>query len=251
MTRSELDQVTRPVLPPTVGLVGQAGLLAALAATVGLGVAGWLAGAGYALAGWALLRAARRRPGAPEWGPADTVTLIRAVLAGGVTALVADALAGARTPMPVLVALAAAALLLDAADGPVARRTGTASRLGARFDVETDSILMFVLSGFVALGLGWWVLAVGGFRYAFCAAGWGVPWLRGPVPPRRSAKVVAAIQGTGLLVASTGVLPRALAAGALGLVLVLLGWSFGRDVGWLWRRRRRAQQPAVDVAGVG
>lgn len=233
-----------------MGLAGQAGVLATLAAWVGLGTAGWLAGGAYALATWGLLSRARRRPGAPGWGPADTVTLTRATLAGGVTALVADALAGARVPVPVLVALAAAALLLDGVDGQVARRTGTVSRLGARFDMETDSFLVFVLSAFVALSLGWWVLAVGGFRYAFGVAGWVWPWLRTPVPPRRSGKTVAAIQGTGLVGTGAGVLPPALAAAALGLVLGLLCWSFGQDVGWLWRRRR-AQQPAVDVAGVG
>ena len=38
------------------------------------------------------------------------------------------------------------ALALDGVDGQVARRTGTASELGARFDMEVDAFLILVLS---------------------------------------------------------------------------------------------------------
>jgi phosphatidylglycerophosphate synthase len=247
VTVSIRDEATLSVHPPTVGLVVQLAVLATLEASVGLGVAGWLAGGAYALATWVLLSHALQQPGVRGWGSANTVTLTRATLAGGVTALVADSLAGS-APVAALVALAAVALLLDAVDGQVARRTGTASRLGARFDMETDSILVLVLSVFVALSLGWWVLAIGVFRYAFGAAGWALPWLQGYLPPRRSRKVVAAMQGIVLVVASAGVLPAPLAIASVGLSLALLCWSFGRDVGRLWRAR---QQAAVDVARVG
>ena len=247
----------RPVHPPTVGMLGQFAVLAGLAATVGLGPAGWLAGTGYALVCWGLLSQALARPAVRRWGPADTVTLARAILVGGVTALVADSLGGpgagsvlvpVPVPVPALVALATVALLLDGVDGQVARRTGTCSRWGARFDMETDAFLVLVLSAFVAGTLGGWVLAVGIPRYAFGAAGLIWPWLREPVPERRSRKVVAATQGIALVVASAGVLPVPLAAGALGLLLALLGWSFGRDIGWLWRARHRVPVARVAVA---
>jgi phosphatidylglycerophosphate synthase len=230
-------------------MLGQFAVLAGLAATVGLGPAGWLAGTGYALVCWGLLSQVLARPEVRRWGPADTVTLARAILVGAVTALVADSLGGPGPgSVPALVALAAVALLLDGVDGQVARRTGTCSRWGARFDMETDAFLVLVLSAFVAGGLGGWVLAVGIPRYAFGAAGLIWPWLRAPVPERRSRKVVAATQGIALVVASAGVLPVPLAAGALGLLLVLLGWSFGRDIGWLWRARHRVPVARVAVA---
>jgi hypothetical protein len=38
---------------------------------------------------------------------------------------------------------------------------------------------------------------------------------------------------------STGLAPRPVACGAVALALAALVWSFGRDVGWLWRQRRR------------
>ncbi|MEE3919878.1 CDP-alcohol phosphatidyltransferase family protein [Micromonospora sp. BRA006-A] len=124
-----------------------------------------------------------RRSGADRLGPADWVTLTRATLAGGVAALTVDSF---REPIvvPVLVVLSAVALSLDWVDGQVARRTGTVSALGARFDMEVDSFLVLVLCGYVADQVGAWVLVIGAMRYVFVAAGWVLPWMRGSLPPR-------------------------------------------------------------------
>jgi len=222
---------------PLVGLLGEVALLAALAATVGLGPAGWAFGLAYGLALGVLLTRAMDRAGVAVLRPADRVTLLRAVLVGGVTALVADALAGRPVPVVVLMALTITALALDAVDGRVARRTGTASELGARFDMEVDAFLILVLGVYAADLFGWWVLALGSMRYAFVVAGWALPWMRRPLPPRYWRKVVAAAQGIVLTAAVADVLPRPLVAVALAGALALLVESFGRDVLWLWRRQ--------------
>lgn len=224
------------VRDPGFGAGAQILLLGLLWETVGLGIAGWLAGAAYAAVTWVLFSIAVHRAGSRSPGPADRVTLARSALVGGVVALVADR-AGDGAPTVALVALAAAALVLDAVDGYVARRTGTDSALGARFDMEVDAFLILVLSVRVAESLGPWVLLIGAARYAFGAAGWVAPWLRAPLPPSFARKTVAALQGVVLVVASAGVLPRPVAAGAVGGALASLGWSFGRDVWWLWRQR--------------
>ncbi|SCE98577.1 CDP-alcohol phosphatidyltransferase family protein [Micromonospora mirobrigensis] len=224
---------------PLAGLACQVALLTALAATVGLGVAGWLVGLVHALAQYALLRHGLRRSGAAGLGPADRVTLTRAVLAGGVTALVADSFAHP-APVAVLVALTAVALALDRVDGEVARRTGTASAFGARFDMEVDAFLILVLSAYAAPTVGGWALAIGAMRYAFVAASGPLPWLHGTLPPRQWRKVVAAVQGVALAVVATGLLPAGLSVALVAAALALLVESFGRDVWWLWRRRPRS-----------
>ena len=122
------------------------------------------------------------------------MTLARATLAVGVAALVADSF-GEPAPVTMLVSLAALALALDAVDGWVARRTRTTATLGAHFDGEVDAFLILVLSVYVARSAGAWVLAIGAARYAFLAAGWPLPWMRAPLPPRYWRKVVAATQG--------------------------------------------------------
>ena len=112
------------------------------------------------------------------------MTLARATLAVGVAALAADSFAH-DTPVALLVTLAAVALALDAVDGWVARRTGTATALGARFDGEVDAFLILALSVYVAPAYGAWVLAIGAARYLFLAGEWLLPWMRAPLPPRR------------------------------------------------------------------
>ncbi len=169
-------------------------------------------------------------------GPADWVTLARATFAVGVAALIADSF-GQPAPVPLLVSLAALALVLDAVDGWVARRTRTTAK-GAQFDAEVDAFLILILSVYVARFAGAWVLAIGAARYVFLAAGWALPWMHEQLPPRHWRKVVAATQGIVLTIAAAQILPPAVTQLALVVALILLAESFGRDVSWLWGNRR-------------
>jgi phosphatidylglycerophosphate synthase len=245
--------MTTVVRPRTTQQAAAAGaqlvLLGALSAGAGLGPVGWLAGIAYAVGLSALLTAAVRRAGLATLGPADLVTLARAVLIGGVTALVAHGLWPGGTPVAPLVGLASAALVLDAVDGQVARRSGTASALGARFDMEADAFLVLVLSIHVAVLLGPWVLAIGAMRYVFLVASRLAPWMRRGLPTRYSAKVVAALQGIVLVVAAGDVVPRPFAAALVATALALLVWSFALSVMWLWRNARRPGRSGVQIPG--
>jgi phosphatidylglycerophosphate synthase len=261
---------------PMIGLSVQVVLLAILTTTVGLGIAGLVTGVVYgfsvcAALTWGLYRvgvgniatpasetggtflkpasetvgtfATRSGETIGKFGPADWVTLTRATLIGCVAALTADSF-HRRAPVDVLVAIAIAALVLDALDGQVARRTSTASGLGARFDMECDAFLILVLSVYVARSMGAWILAIGAMRYAFVLASWAMRWMRDPLPERFWRKVVAATQGVVLVFATADVLPAPLMLAALGAALALLVESFGRDIAWLWHRAspRRSDQ---------
>ncbi|GAA0225025.1 CDP-alcohol phosphatidyltransferase family protein [Cryptosporangium japonicum] len=234
----------------------QTAVLGGLAAGVGLGTPGWLAGITFAVATWALLSSALLRSGATSLGPANAVTLTRCTLVGGVTALVADSVATRAAPVVVLVTLAVVAWLMDGIDGQVARRTGTTTKLGGRFDGEVDSILALVLSVYVAHTLGLWVIgAIGAYRYLYLAAGWGLPWLRGDLPRRQSRSAIAAVQGIVLIVAAAGVVPGSVMTTIAAVSLALLTFSFGRDIVTLYRahrvsRRHTAETPAVRTGTV-
>ncbi|MER5224999.1 CDP-alcohol phosphatidyltransferase family protein [Streptomyces flaveus] len=228
-------------------------LLTVLGTAIGMGPVGWLTGLAFAFATWAVLARALHRTRPRSFGPANRVTLGRATLVAGVTALVADSF---QSPPPVtlLVALTAVALILDAVDGKVARRTGSSTALGARFDMEVDAFLILVLSVYVSTQLGPWVLLIGGMRYAFVAAARFMPWLNAALPPSTGRKTVAALQGVALLVAGAGILPYVLTFATVVLALGSLTWSFGRDIGWLWRNReghvtlRESAEPAATEA---
>ncbi|MFD6069115.1 CDP-alcohol phosphatidyltransferase family protein [Amycolatopsis lurida] len=224
-----------------LGVLVQLALLGTLDAVAGLGPLGWLAGAAYGLAVGGFLTYGLNRSTARSLGPADAVTLGRSGLVGCVTALVVDT---AGREIVAMVVLASIALALDAVDGQVARRTGTASPLGARFDMEVDAYLILILSVVVAQSLGPWVLTIGAMRYVFVVAGKLWPWLNTPLPPSMARKTVAAVQGIVLVVAASAILP--LWAGfvvTLG-ALALLTWSFGRDTWWLLEQHAFTAAPA-------
>jgi phosphatidylglycerophosphate synthase len=242
-------------LAAIAGMVVTAVLLGVLSATAGLGVAGLISGLITGSAGAALLTAARVRSDQPAITQADWVTLTRTVLIAGVAALVADSFSRP-VPITALVTLASIALALDAVDGLVARRAGTATALGARIDGEADAFLILLLSIAVSRDYGSWVLLIGAARYALLIAGWLIPWLRAPLPPRFWRKVVAAVQGIVLTVAVSGVPSRLAGMIAVAVALLLLAESFGRDVIWLYRtvagqRTHRVVRIAVLLLALG
>jgi phosphatidylglycerophosphate synthase len=225
-----------------------------------------LSGSGLTATGWAVgitcavitnlgLARALSHFRSDRLAPADRVTLGRATLAAVVAALVADSFQH-HVSVAMLVSITAVALALDAVDGWVARRTTTGS-LGSAFDGEVDAFLILVLSVYVSRSAGAWVLLTGAARYAFLAAGWVLPWLREPLPPRYWRKFVAATQGILLAVAAADVLPSPVTRVGLLGALVLLAESFGRDVWWLrinriaTRRRRAADADSTATAPDG
>jgi phosphatidylglycerophosphate synthase len=241
-------------LAAILGLLATAVLLGVVSATAGLGVAGWIVGLATGSAATALLVTARKRSDEPAIFPADWVTLTRSLLIAGVAGLVAGSFVRP-VSITALVTLSTIALVLDAVDGQVARRTGTATPLGARIDGEVDAFLILLLSIVVSQHYGSWVLAIGAARYVLLIAGWVLPWLAAPLPPRYWRKVVAAVQGIVLTVAASGVPSRLIGMIAVGAALLLLVESFGRDVIWLYRtgagpRTRQVLRIVVTVLAV-
>jgi phosphatidylglycerophosphate synthase len=241
-------------LATILGMLATAALLGVVSATAGLGVAGWIVGLATGSAATALLVTARKRSDQPAMFPADWVTLTRALLIAGVAGLVADSFSRP-VSITALVTLSIVALVLDAVDGQVARRTGTATPLGARIDGEVDAFLILLLSIAVSRDYGAWVLVIGAARYALLLAGWLMPWLAAPLPPRYWRKVVAAVLGVVLTVAASGVLSHLVGIIAVAAALLLVVESFGRDVIWLYRtgagaRTRRALRLAITVLAV-
>ncbi len=143
---------------PVTALIVQVLLIAVLAVTVGGSAAGlspaaWAVGVACGVITNAVLARGLSYYRADRLSPADWVTLVRATLAVGIAALIADSFAES-VPVGLLVSLAALALTLDAVDGWVARRTRTTSTLGAHFDAEADAFLILVLSVYVARSAG-------------------------------------------------------------------------------------------------
>lgn len=218
----------------------------ALTALVGTGLAAWLDDDSLGLrasvlaagGGSVLLSVVLRQHGVAVFGVANTVTLVRAAL----VVLLAALLGTAPTPALgwVVVALGTAGIALDGVDGALARRRNEASAFGARFDMETDALLILVLAALVWQHgkAGPWILAAGLLRYLFVAASWALPWFGAALPPSRRRQAVCVIQIVSLLgaLAPIVVLPWSAALALAGLAALV--WSFAIDVLWLARHAR-------------
>jgi len=186
---------------------------------------------------WIVLRFLPDHRPVPRFGAANMVTFVR----GAITAWLAGCSSPAIRVESVgwwVAGAAGLAVALDGVDGLLARRRREASAFGARFDMETDALLLLVLSA-LAVGadrLGPWVLAIGLMRYAFVGAARLWPMLNAPLSPSFRRKAIAAFQGLALTAVFLPVLTDGQAALIAGTALVALAGSFARDVAYLIRR---------------
>lgn len=175
----------------------------------------------------------------PRFGPANRVTLLRLAASSLLAGVIGEPLGQPDTIAWVIVVVATVTAVLDAADGPLARRSGMASDFGARFDMETDAWLTLVLCGLIVQfdKAGAWVLAAGLMRYAFVAAARLWPWLSGTLPPSLRRKAVCVAQITTLIVCLGPIVPHALSSALAAASLLVLAWSFAVDVRTLAKTR--------------
>jgi phosphatidylglycerophosphate synthase len=222
-------------------------LLAALGAWVGrLGAFGpWFQFKSLALfAGAFALVLAGLAAHAPNtrFGAANRVTLARLALIALLAALAGEPVDDAVAWGSIVVAGSAA--LLDALDGPLARRGGLASDFGARFDMEADALLVLVLSLLVVhFGkAGAWVLAAGLMRYLFLLAARPWPWLSRALPPSQRRKTVCVVQIASLIACLSPFIALPWSQAFAAASLALLAASFAIDIAWLRRHRQHPME---------
>ncbi|WP_018861731.1 CDP-alcohol phosphatidyltransferase family protein [Thioalkalivibrio sp. ALJ3] len=173
-------------------------------------------------------------------GPANRVTLARAAIATPLGALVLAPVAVPDTTVMLwILALAGTALILDGVDGAVARRTGSRTAFGARFDMELDAAIILALSILVwwMTAVGPWVVLIGAMRYVFLGAQRIWPWLAADLPPSRRRQAICVMQSVVLLIALIPGLPAGATIAITLIGLAALTGSFATDIHWLHRHR--------------
>lgn len=171
-----------------------------------------------------------------KFGPANQITLVRALLVAGLAILVGQPATSIVAWRVVVIAIVAT--LLDGVDGWVARRTGTVSAFGTRFDMETDAALILVLAilAWQYGKAGPWVLLSGLLRYLFVAAAWVWPWMRGPLASSLRGKIICVVQIVALIVAIAPTIAPPTSSVVAAVALLALCYSFLVDTLRLWRR---------------
>jgi phosphatidylglycerophosphate synthase len=229
----------------TIGVALGASATAAAAWTAGPLIGGGTAYAAASAGIFVLLMGGTAivTPPSRALGAADSVTAFRAML----VALMAGSI-GRPYDTPLVwaaIVISTIVALLDGVDGWLARRDGTPTPFGARFDMETDALLILVLSILVwqQEKAGAWVLLCGLMRYAFVLGGRVLPWLARPLRSTRRGKTIAVLQVVGLNIALGPIIPVPLSTIVAAGTLALLAWSFAVDITWLARHAPRAIRP--------
>ncbi len=186
-----------------------------------------------------LVALAEKHLASDSFGRANRVTLARGTMTALLLALIGEGAISASAWFAVIVASLVVAL--DGIDGWIARNRGNTSDFGARFDMETDTLLIF---GTAALAwqhgkAGPWILAAGLMRYAFVASSYLLPWMSRTLPSSRRRQTICVVGALSLTASlAPPLLPPISDVVALA-GLALLSSSFAIDVAWLARSARR------------
>jgi phosphatidylglycerophosphate synthase len=177
-----------------------------------------------------------------RFGPANTVTTARAVATVILAGLIPVAELLSRPDMSIwlwtITICAIVTLSLDGLDGYLARKTALSSEMGARFDMEVDSLLALVIALFLWQSgeLGFWILGLGIMRYAFVLASVWLTPLTGDLYPSMRRKTVCVIQLAALCAVLSPLIQPPLSI-AIGIIaLICLTASFTRDIRWLYTK---------------
>lgn len=169
-------------------------------------------------------------------GACNVVTTARAAL----VAILAGAILEPGTPW-IVFGIALTAFALDGVDGWLARRAGMTSAFGARFDMETDTLLGAVLV-LVLLAdgrAGPAILVLGFTRYAFILAGLRWRVLRGHLPPSLRRKAICCLQIAALIIIVFPLTPEILMQPVALVAAAALVYSFASDIVFLVRQGGR------------
>lgn len=201
----------------------------ATATSCALGVCIWQRAAWPVGASALLLFALLLFLGRGKYTPSGRFGLANAVTASRLLALLTLILPAHFLPVWCALTITLLVLALDLLDGWLARRMGDASAFGAHFDMETDALLVLVVTLRLWLGQSYppWVLTAGCLRYGYVLWLWGWPGTSREAPRSRLGRSAFALLMLGLC--SGLVLPGLAghAAVALGTGAVCL--SFARS----------------------
>ncbi|WP_176086110.1 CDP-alcohol phosphatidyltransferase family protein [Martelella sp. HB161492] len=176
-----------------------------------------------------------------RFGYANLVTAIRAALTILVIAvlLIGQIPNANGTALQIILAIILTALALDGVDGWLARRFRQTSAFGARFDMEIDALMILTLSAAALLlgKTGFWVLLIGLMRYIFVIGQSIAPFMRRPLPPSFTRKLICVVQIAALCVILLPSVMPPVSSLIAGLSLLLLVFSFSRDTAYLLAHR--------------
>ncbi|MEC9205676.1 MAG: CDP-alcohol phosphatidyltransferase family protein, partial [Pseudomonadota bacterium] len=129
-------------------------------------------------------------------------------------------------------------LILDGLDGYLARLLDQTSEFGTKFDLEIDTFLLLLLSFslYKDFNANLAVFLIPLYRYLFFILQFKLKWLRTPLPESMRRKFICFFVTLLLIISHFSFFPMYLVNGFINLSILLITFSFLKDIIWLYRK---------------
>ena len=129
-------------------------------------------------------------------------------------------------------------LVLDGLDGYLARLLNQISEFGAKFDLETDTFLLLLLSFslYKDLNANVTVFLIPFYRYVFFILQFKFKWLKASLPESMRRRFICFFVTFLLIISHFSSFPTHLVDGFINLSILLITFSFLEDIIWLYRK---------------
>ena len=128
---------------------------------------------------------------------------------------------------------------LDGLDGYIARYFKESSLFGYKFDLETDTLLILILSISVYLNIhgNLIVLLIPFYRYVFFALQFKYQWLKNNLPESYRRKLICLLVISILIICHIPKIPIYMIMPFIYLSIFLITFSFLKDIIWLYKNK--------------
>ena len=131
------------------------------------------------------------------------------------------------------------ALILDGADGYIARKYNQETYIGELFDQEADNflILIMVISLYMNKNINIFAIMIPLYRYIFLASMYKFTWLSNELPRSIRRKSICIISIFTLIIAQSVLFSNYISNNLSLFVLFIITFSFTIDIIWLYRNK--------------
>ena len=139
----------------------------------------------------------------------------------------------------IFIFLAFIALILDGADGFIARKYKESNSFGIAFDQEADNLMLLILSLSIYLNknINIIIFLIPIYRYIFILFMYRFLWLKRELPKSFLRKFICIFTSILLIISHISYLDEYIVINIVFFALFIITFSFAKDIIWLYRKK--------------
>tara|TARA_B100000029_G_scaffold499178_1_gene569186 strand:+ start:1307 stop:2020 length:714 start_codon:yes stop_codon:yes gene_type:complete len=137
-----------------------------------------------------------------------------------------------------IIVLSLISLTLDGVDGYMAKLFNQSSKFGELFDMESDTLLMFILclSLYLNFNSNIYILLIPVYRYIFIIMQKKIIWCRNNLPDSLRRKFICVAVTLILIASHITIFNEKIVAYMINFSIFLITFSFSKDIIWLYQK---------------